>query len=204
MMQADVQPRGDRKSEIVAATLAVAFEVGPDAVSTSMISKRINVSQPAIYKHFPTKDAIWLAVSDQLARRLAENVEACRASRDTPEARLRTLVMRHIGFVQEVPALPDIMVMRQASPSHEAIRQRLQAEMANLRGLMVELVGAAQDRGVLRHDIAARDIVTLIIGIVQGLVLRMIVSRDPSSLSAEGERLYDLQIGMVAAKEVRP
>lgn len=191
----ETRTRGDRRSEIVQATLNLAFEVGPDAVSTSLIAKRLGVSQPAIYKHFRTKDAIWLEVSRQLAARIVENIRLCKASPLAPEIRLRELVLRQLAFISEVPALPDIMVMRHASASHRAIRQRLQDEMAKLRDLMIDLIGQAQERNAIRADIAAADIATLIIGVIQGLVLRMIVSRDTSRMVADGKRLLDLQIG---------
>lgn len=193
--------RNSRRSDIVRATLALAFAVGPDAVSTSLIAKRLGISQPAIYKHFKTKDAIWLEVSERLSERIGENILACNASPLSPERKLRDLVCRHLAFVQEVPALPDIMVMRHASASHQIIRQRLQREMARLRELMEDLIRQSQERNTIRADIAAADISTLIIGAVQGQVLRMIVSRDPSRLVADGQRLFDLQIRTLAPSE---
>jgi len=190
----------DRRKDIVKAILTLAFEVGPDAVSTSLIAKRLGVSQPALYKHFKTKDAIWLVASEELSERIAANVRDCIASPLPHDRRLRDLLLRHLAFIQEVPALPDIMVMRHASPSHQIIRQRLQTKMAQLRAVMVDLIQQAQNCGTLRDDIAATDIATLIIGVVQGLVLRMIVSREPSHLVRDGARLYDLQIGTLAPR----
>lgn len=200
MNSVEEKARGSRRDDIVGATLDLAFEVGPDAVSTPLIAKKLGVSQPALYKHFKTKDAIWLALSEQLSRQIDENVRACRASSLAPELRLRELFLRHLAFVQEVPALPDIMVMRNASGSRQVIRQQLQTEMAQLRELMVDLIRQSQDNGEIRADIAATDITTLVMGVMQSLVLRMIVSRDPSTLVAEGERLFDLQIGTLAPR----
>lgn len=188
-----------RRSDIVEATLALAFEVGPGAVSTSLIANRLGLTQPAIYKHFKTKDAIWHEISMQLANRISKNVQDCSVSTHTPEVKLRDLICRHLTFIQEVPALPDIMVMRHDSNPRQAIRHQLQTEMSHLRDLMVDLIQISQERGSLREHIAATDIATLIVGVVQSLVLRMIVSRDPSQLVIEGERLFDLQIEILAA-----
>lgn len=193
--------RSNRQTEIIQATLDLAFEVGPDAVSTSLIAKKLGVSQPAIYKHFKTKDAIWLVISEHLCERIHANVQICKASSSTPECRLRDLVLGHLSFVRDVPAMPDIMVMRRASRSHQIIRQKLQTEMAQLRGLMVDLIRQSQDRGTMRADITATDIAILVMGVIQSLVLRMIVSRDPSRLLVDGERLIDLQIGILTPEK---
>ncbi len=197
MTLAEAPLSSSRQTDIIQTTLDLAFEVGPNAVSTSLIAKRLRISQPAIYKHFTTKDAIWQAISEQLAKGIAGNLREGRASSLPPERVLRDVILRHLAFVQHVPALPDIMVMRHASGCHQAIRQRLQQEMAQLRNLLADLIRQAQNSGVLRADIAAQDITTLLMGVIQGLVLRMIVSRDPSKIGDEGERLLDLQLSIL-------
>jgi AcrR family transcriptional regulator len=139
-------------------------------------------------------------VADQLSTQIAENIKTCRASSSAPERRLRDLVLRHVTFVQRVPALPDIMVMRHAIGSHQIIRLQLQKEMSHLFAEMVDQINLAQDKQVLRANFAAQDIATLIMGIMQGLALRMIISRDPSKLIADAERLFDLQIETLAPR----
>ena len=204
MITAAMTAQSNRQIEIVHATLQLAFELGPDAVSTSRIASRLGISQPAIYKHFKNKDAIWLAVSDQLAEQFTKIVRNGEASALPPVARLRDLFLQHAQFIQSVPALPDIMVMRNATGSHEVIRRRLQKEMAQLRGLMVNLAEQAQSQGEICKNISAPDIVILIIGVMQSHVLKMIISRDPSHLVRDCARLFDLQIAALAPKGPAP
>ena len=42
--------------------LVLARERGPDAITTQAIADRIGVTQGAIFRHFPDKEAIWMAV----------------------------------------------------------------------------------------------------------------------------------------------
>lgn len=198
------QQQPDRKSQIVAETINLAFEHGPDEVSTLRIAKRLNITQPALYKHFASKDAIWAEVAAVLARRIETNIETCLASRQPAEVRLRSLVLWHIEFLHEFPALPDIMMMRRTSTSFLPVRDHLQSEMGKLQKLIVALVSEAQSNGVLRADIAASDAATLFLGMVQSLVLRMIVSRDPACLLRDGARLFDLQMTTLAPREDKP
>ena len=110
MTLAEAPLSSSRQTDIIQTTLDLAFEVGPNAVSTSLIAKRLRISQPAIYKHFTTKDAIWQAISEQLAKGIAGNLREGRASSLPPERVLRDVILRHLAFVQHVPALPSIPV----------------------------------------------------------------------------------------------
>ena len=57
----------DRQRQIVETLLELVEELGVKAVSAQAIADRIGVSQPAIFRHFATKEALWLAVN-RLAR----------------------------------------------------------------------------------------------------------------------------------------
>ncbi|HEX6974797.1 MAG TPA: helix-turn-helix domain-containing protein, partial [Vicinamibacterales bacterium] len=50
-----------RQREIVATVLALARERGPDAITTQAIAQRMGLTQGAVFRHFPDKEAIWLA-----------------------------------------------------------------------------------------------------------------------------------------------
>ena len=66
----DRQSAQDRKAQIVVEVLRLADEIGPDRLSTTDVARAIGISQPAIFRHFPTKGALWLAVAEDIADRL--------------------------------------------------------------------------------------------------------------------------------------
>src|SRR5512138_3011327 len=73
-----------RQTGIVAAVLALARERGPDAITTQAIAERIGVTQGAIFRHFPDKEAIWLAVFSWVRRALGEVLEAATQAGSSP------------------------------------------------------------------------------------------------------------------------
>lgn len=184
----------DRRAEIARAALDVAFHVGPGQVSTGMIADRLGLTQPAIYKHFPRKQDIWLAVADHLSALIALNIARAAAALVAPDVRLRMLVMDHLEVVRDNPALPDIMVMRDAREAQDELRSRMQANMAKLRSGLVDNVRAAVAQGIFREGLDPADAATLLLGIIQSLVLRMLMGRDPQILLQDGERLLTLQL----------
>lgn len=188
------KPSQDRKSEIVTATLALAFEVGPDHVTTGMIAKRLGLTQPAIYKHYPKKEDIWRAASQKLCDRIHENTRQGSLAGQSATDNLRSLVLGHLRLVTDVPALPEIMVARDSTGSLARARALIQAAMTDFRSALTASLERAQAEGQFRKSLSTQDAAMLVFGIIQSLVLRLIVSRNPAVLVQDGERLLDLQL----------
>jgi len=197
------KPASDRKAEILQTALGLAFEVGPDMVTTAMIAGRLGLTQPSIYKHFPSKDEIWAQISEQLTARIRVNLERCQAAQMRPDDHIRTQVMDHLHLLQDAPALPEIMALRDLHNRQSTLRNQIAQIMTVYHALLVENVKLAQDQGVFRPEIEAYDAATLILGIIQSLVFRMILSRNTSKLVPDGARLLELQLSGFAPDQVR-
>lgn len=188
----------DRKAEILQAALDLAFEAGPDRLTTGMIADRLGLTQPAIYKHFRSKEGIWQGVADSLCDLIAANIARSKDTPLTPECRLRQLVLGHLRLVRDNPALPQIMVMRDPSEAQSASLTKIRASMSRFRDNLIDNIRQAQSAGRFRADIGAADGATLIFGMIQGLVLRLLLTREPEIMLREGERLLDLQLSLLA------
>ena len=186
----------DRKNEILAATLDLAFQVGPTHVTTGMIATRFGLTQPAIYKHFPKKEDIWRGVTDKLCARIHANANIAPLSDNAPIAHVRQLILGHLQLVSEVPALPEIMVTRDATGNLTETRRRIQEAMGEYRAALERSLQQARLAGQLKSELSVDDSVSLLFGIIQSLVLRLLVSRSTFPLMQDGERLLDMQLAL--------
>lgn len=59
-----------RKGEILGAAATVFVERGYDAGSMRLIAERVGVSEPALYRHFPGKEALFVALMNLVAGRM--------------------------------------------------------------------------------------------------------------------------------------
>ena len=188
----------DRKAEILKATLDLAFEVGPDHVTTGMIAGRLGLTQPAVYKHFPKKEDIWKAATETLCAQIRQNAQASVSSTHSPIDTLRRLILGHLKLVTQTPALPEIMVMRDPTGTLTEARQAIQVEITGFRAALNRAFEEGQAKRYLRRSVPTADGVTLLFGIIQSLVLRLIVSRNTALLLDDGARLFDLQISFLS------
>ncbi|WP_022705117.1 TetR/AcrR family transcriptional regulator [Pseudorhodobacter ferrugineus] len=187
----------DRKAEILATILDLAFEVGPAHVTTGMLAGRLGLTQPAIYKHFPNKKDIWHEITNSLCARIRENLRQGATANDPPLAMLKQLVLGHLRLVTETPALPEIIVARDPGSDLTEARQQIHAAMGEFREALRGKLSDASKAGHLHHGLEIGDAEMLVFGVIQSLVLRLMVTRNPTLLEQDGERLFDLQLALM-------
>ena len=180
----------DRKAEIVQTAILLAGEHGPDRVTTQQLADAIGISQPAIFRHFPTKADIWLAVGEMIARRMA--MQDMDSGSGDPLGELRTLIDRHLGQIVLTPALPAILFSRELHAENEPLRQHFETVMANRRSGFAGLIRRAQGLGQLGPSAKAEDIAALILATIQGLATRWSLENRSFDLEVEGGRLIGI------------
>jgi len=111
-----VQERRDRERAarhqlIIDAARELAEAEGWDAVTTRRLADRIEYSQPVLYSHFRSKDAIVEAVALQGFAELAGHLRQARAGADDP---LAAVLHAYADFAAANPVLYDAMFARAA------------------------------------------------------------------------------------------
>lgn len=183
-----------RKDDILDAALELAFEGGAGRVTTVAIAERLGLTQPALYRHFRSKAELWAALTDRLGDDVSSNIEQVRSGEGTAVQKLRALLLGHMDLIRRAPALPEIMIARGESGDDAVVRRVMHERMVAFHTYLTGLCREAIGDGALRRGIAAEDMAMLLFGVLQGLVLRLILTRDPDRALGDGVRLLDLQL----------
>lgn len=184
----------ERKSEIVEATLRLADKVGPDRLATGQIAEDVGLTQAALFRHFPKKQNLWEAVATRIGEKFQQRWLAVDRSPADPVDRLRGLVRAQLKLIQSTPAIPAILFSRELHVENRALRVIFSELMKNFHARIERLIDLGQRGGALRGDIEPADAAFLIIGLIQGLVLRWSLSGRDFDLPAEGDRLLVVQL----------
>ena len=78
------QPAEARQAEMVQAVLCLAAQQEPASITTTDIAKAVGLSQGAVFRHFPNKQAIWLNVAQWLEATLLPLVQTAAQSSPRP------------------------------------------------------------------------------------------------------------------------
>lgn len=195
------QSAEERKAQIVAEVLRLADEIGPDRLSTTDVARAIGISQPAIFRHFPTKGALWLAVAEDIADRLQSYWAATEAGATGPQARLKALIGAQLSAISETPALPSILFSRELQVDNPALRDVFRGLLGSFQGLLVAAIRDLQASGDLRRDVSPEDVAVLLTALVQGVAIRWTLGARGFPLVPEGLRLFDVQMALMRERQ---
>lgn len=105
--QARHLPADERRAITVEAVIELAGAQNPSEITTAAIAKHMHLTQGALFRHFPNKDAIWQAVMEWVAERLLSRIDRAAEAFDSPLAAMEAMFMSHVEFVAEHPGVPE-------------------------------------------------------------------------------------------------
>lgn len=184
----------ERQREIVAAVLALARERGPDAITTQAIADRMGVTQGAVFRHFPDKQAIWLAVFASVRESLGAVLTAATEQVDSPLARIERAFLAHVAFIAANPGVPRVMFHEMQYPGDSPVRAEVRAMITSYRERLTLLFRQAKAAGELPRELDATLAPVSFIGAVQGLVIEASLAGDETGMVKRARKLLPLLI----------
>jgi AcrR family transcriptional regulator len=166
------QSTESRQAEIIATVVALAAERNPADVTTTDIAKAMNVTQGALFRHFPTKEAIRLAVIEWIETQLMAKLGDAQASAHDVLSGLEAMFMAHVKFIREFPGVPRLVFAELQQPDSSPVRQRVQQIMRRYRQMLAEILGKAKAAQLIRSDVDVQAAAALFLGAIQGLVMQ--------------------------------
>jgi AcrR family transcriptional regulator len=185
----------DRKAEIVAATLALVGELGPERVTIQAVAARVGITQPGVFRHFPAKRDLWLAVADWVVCEAQRRWRAAPNPQDGPLASIAAIIMAQMKFIEDTPACTSLIFSRELHAQNEELRQAFHGMASRFHALLSGLVRQSQASGELSGAICPEDIASLLLTLPPGLATRWSLGGRAFSLAREGERLLNIQLG---------
>ena len=181
-----------RQRAIVASVLALARERGPDAITTQAIADRMGLTQGAVFRHFPDKQAIWLAVFAWIRESLAAAIAAAMEKGDSPLARIEEAFLAHVAFIAANPGVPRVMFHEMQYPGDSPVRAEVRAMIDGYHKRLTLLFTQAKAAGELPRGLDATLAPVSFIGAVQGLVIEASLAGNETGMMKRARKLLPL------------
>ena len=173
--------------------LELAAEQNPNEITTSAIAQRMQMTQGALFRHFPTKDAIWQAVAEWVAKRMLARVDEAARTKSPLEA-MESVFMAHIETHARHAGVPRIVFGELQRAGDTRTKRIVRAFM----GRYVERLQAIIEQGKIRGEIApgvdTKAAATLFVGMVQGLVVQSLVSGKVGSMRTKAPEVFAIYL----------
>lgn len=147
----------ERRQQIAEATLALAEEHGVHAVTTAKIAAHVGVSEPALYMHFDSREAMLGAAIDVLYDRDLALVRNSSGAEDVIGHLLRMSSFSESGA--ELGRTLRLKLQLLGSPLSPFLREKMLLGEAKRFDAHVGLVEQGKAEGSIRQDISARQCV---------------------------------------------
>jgi AcrR family transcriptional regulator len=189
-------PRPSQRDAIVNAALRCFAELGYDGTRVKHIADQAGVAESALYRHFPSKEAIAQELYAEFLRRYAEKLLSLANSGKDPEAKLRALVALILDTYR---ADPDAFVFVLFNTGRRL--PRLPAGTVYPLDVIESMIKEAQAAGFVR-DGQSNLLAAILLGAVQQPVVLATLGR-PGALDLLSDRDYDAIITEAALGAVR-
>lgn len=160
------RPADERRRQIVEAAILEFATRGYRDVGTAEIARRVGVSEPAVYRHFASKMALYLAAIDHSTRVIDDAWQALVARAPTPLDALRAIGLWSYEQLRTEPPHFTLRARALLETREAAASDRLRAHFAESQQTIERLYRAAQAAGQVPPgvDVRARAWIFMALG----------------------------------------
>lgn len=182
-----------RKKQIVRVVLALVAKHGADAVSTQLIADTIGFTQAAVFRHFPTKEAIWSAVMDWLRDQLEEVRQKARAEApDQGIGVLKRIFFGHIALIERHPGLAQVVMSDHIRRNYPELQRRFTLAHRKYEDAIRKALDVAAESGQISPKLDRRAVTMMFLCAIQGLGFQFSIARVLPSMPEDGARVFAL------------
>ena len=183
------EPPGDKATVVMLAARSVFLSHGFSAATTDMIQQAAGVSKATVYSHYPTKEALFIAVIDAECKRFLASVRALRFQSTRLDDALMALAQAYLEIVLSPSGLDLFRVVVADAPRFpELARKFYLAGPHTLNEIVAAHLDEASERGEMNFSAVGRDVAaSLFVNLVRG-ELQLQCLTHPGSVPSAAQR----------------
>jgi TetR/AcrR family fatty acid metabolism transcriptional regulator len=189
----------ERQFEIIVAAGRILTTSGVTGLTIKNLAVEMKFTESAIYRHFPSKEAIIVAMLNYLAETMDVRLSLAKAGVEGAEAKFRALFQDQFRFFEQAPhfivAVFTDGLMEQSTAINEAILRIMQVKMNHL----LPVISSGQEDGVFTRAIGADEIRHIAMGAFRLHMFRWRISQFEFDLVVTGNALIESMLTLIQA-----
>ena len=183
-MARQVDRRNQARRRLLDAALDVFGEQGFNESSLEAVARRAGASRALIYYHFGSKEALLLALHDELPRALFDRVQVAVATDRGP---LENLVKGSNAFLNATVDLPVARILMLETPAVPGLREQMEERQREWTALIARELSRAVRHGLAR-SIDSTMTARMVLGALQAAALAVVSDATPARASQRARR----------------
>lgn len=162
-----------KQTEILDKALILVGESGLSGLTIRKIAERMNFSEPALYRHFPNKQAVILGLMDRLEVMLVDAARHIAEETSLPaRERLSRIITHHVQLVRKYNSLPILLLAEASTSDDPVLLDRMRTILHAYMALLVEVVTEGQAIGTIDPSVQPDCLALGLMGTPTALAVR--------------------------------
>src|SRR5690554_3515301 len=179
----------ERQQEIISIALDLINEKGIQGLTIKNLSKKLGITEPAIYRHFENKIQILVALLDLLKKNTGGIFQAELNSDEPAVQKIERLFERHFKSFADMPSLASVIFSEELFRNEEKLISKISELIERNNQTLLAILKEGQQNNEIRNDIGAEHLVVFIMGALRLFVKKWQFSGFAFNLEKEGARL---------------
>lgn len=179
----------DRQIEIIEAATALIDEGGIQNITTKSLAKRMNFSEPAIYRHFKNKTEILSSILGFFNQNLKLKISSVVTKEITGLKKLENIIEFQFSHFAKNPAIVMVIFSETSFQNDKKLSGIVKKIMLNKKKVVTEIIEQGQKDGSIRSDVNSSQLSTIFLGSMRFTLLQWRLNNYEGDLIEEGRKL---------------
>lgn len=182
----------ERMEDVVMAAIALSGELGVDRVTTEGMADRVGLTQGAIFRHFPTKDDVWVSVIGWIQKAMGRMLDLAEKGEADPLRAVEKMFFAHVGFVKKHPGIPRVVFSEHLLAGRPVFRRLISGMVEGYEKRIAARITEAKKAGLAPSTVDPKSAAVLYIAMVQGIVIRTTIFKDGPDIEELARHVFPL------------
>jgi AcrR family transcriptional regulator len=186
----DLEAMSARREEILEMATELFADQGFSDAVTQALADRLGVGKGTIYRHFPSKQALFLAAADRVMRKLQEQVNANIAGIDDGLMRIERGIAAFLSFFAEHPSFVELLIQERAyfkDRKRPTYFEHREINIERWHQFYRELIAQRRVR-----DIPVEQITTVVSNVLYGIMVTNFFNGQPKPSDVQSKEILDI------------
>jgi len=180
-----------RQSEILKEAIKLIAEKGIQGLTIKNLAKSINVTEPAIYRHFENKQQILVGILSYYSENKENYLTTIGNDSINPIIKLKSIFESRFKYFSKNPAIASVIFSEELFRNDRLLSDRVFEIMNSSQKIMLEIIKKGQNLNTIIDSVPAEQLAFIITGALRLIVTKWRLSNYSFNLEDEGLILWN-------------
>ena len=189
----------ERQTEIIDISIGIIAEQGIQGLTIKNLSKKIGISEPAIYRHFESKTQILLTILNNFSEMASLLNDLMTSNNDTAANKIDFMFSRIIDVFKDTPSYISVIFSEEIFKNEDVLKNKIVSILTKNEQTVEGILKKGQESGEVRTDIDYKNLALIVMGTLRFKVKQWDLNDYHGDIIEDGKSILN-SIKLIIAK----